>query len=83
MKKSAVNVSDHALIRYLERVVGIDVELHRRQMGVAIDKVMLEGACGVVIAGFDYRIAGETVTTVLEARRPDRRTGRQRRDRDD
>lgn len=83
MKKSRVTVSDHAVLRHLERVLGIDVESCRRHIGHKVDKVMIEGACGVVIDGFHYRISGGVVTTVLIAARPDIRCGRQRRDRDD
>lgn len=82
MKKSAIHVSDHALLRYLERVLGLDVEMHRRQMGRAVDRAMVDGAHGVIIEGFTYKIRGVTVTTVMPANRPDMRTGRQRRDRD-
>lgn len=82
MKKSAVHVTDHALLRYIQRVLGVDIELHRRQVGRSIDKVMIEGACGVIIEGFSYRLEGMTVTTVVEASLPDvrhrKRRGRRR-----
>lgn len=83
MKKSIVHVTDHALLRHLERVLGVDVEALRQEVGRSIDKVMIEGACGVVIEGFDYRIEGTTVVTVVQSSRPDKRTGRIRRVRDD
>jgi len=81
MKKSRVAVSDHALIRYLERVYKLDVELVRRELGRKIDRTFREGACAVTIDGYTYRVADGTVTTVLLASRPDLRLGRQRAER--
>lgn len=82
MKKSAVRISDHALLRYFERALGIDIEWHRRQLGRQIDKVMCDGATGVRMDGLVFRIEEETVVTVVKASAPDPKTGRQRRDRD-
>lgn len=79
MKKPIVVVSDHALVRYIERVLEIDVETLRRRIGRQVDRVVIEGAIAVTIDGFTYRLADGTVTTVLEASRPDLRLGRQRR----
>lgn len=83
MKKSRVTVSDHAVLRYLERVQGIDAESLRRHIGRQVDSVMMEGACGVIIGGFTFRIVNGVVVTVMPSSRPDPRLGRQRRDRDD
>ena len=76
MKKPRTYVSDHALLRYLERVLGVDVETHRREVGHMVDRAVQLGASGIVIEGFSYRIAGETVTTVLPTGGPDIRLGR-------
>lgn len=81
MKKPVVTVSDHALVRYIERVLDIDVETLRREIGRRIDRVVVDGACGVTIDGYTYRLIDGTVTTVLETSRPDPRLGRQRRER--
>ncbi|MCU9850368.1 hypothetical protein OEZ60_20495 [Defluviimonas sp. WL0024] len=83
MKKPITHVSDHAMIRYFERVLGIDVEHHRRLVGRRVDNAVELGASAVTIDGFQYRLQEGTVTTVLEASRPDIRTGRQRRERDE
>lgn len=81
MKKPVVIVSDHALVRYIERVLGIDVETLRREIGRRVDRGAELGACGVVLDGFVYKLQDGTVTTVMVASQPDRRCGRQRRER--
>ncbi|WP_413874143.1 hypothetical protein [Albidovulum sp.] len=81
MKKPIVIVSDHALVRYIERVLGVDVETLRREIGRRVDRGAELGACGVEIDGWLYKLSDGTVTTVLEASRPDLRRGRQRRER--
>lgn len=81
MKKPIARVSDHAVVRYLERVLGVDVEGHRRDIGHAVDRAASIGACGIVIGGFCYKMQDGVVTTVIPASRPDLRCGRQRRER--
>jgi hypothetical protein len=78
MKKPLVTVSDHAVIRYAERVLGIDMERLRREIGRRVDRSFREGACGVTAEGYTFRVQDGVVTTVLEASRPDLRLGRQR-----
>ncbi len=68
MKKSIVTVSDHAVLRYLERVASMDIERIRRSIGRSIDAVMLKGATGVIIDGIRCRIdAGSGVVTTVVA----------------
>lgn len=82
MKKPRHTVTDHALVRYFERVLGHDMEQHRREIGRKIDACfrgelgMLDGACGAVVEGFEYRISPNgNVTTVIRAERPNQRDG--------
>ncbi len=79
MKHSRTRVSDHALLRYLERVQGLDVEALRHEIGRAVDKAAGMGACGVVIEGWTYKIAqdakGATVVTVRRPGAPNIRAG--------
>ncbi|MDK3072742.1 hypothetical protein QO034_06440 [Sedimentitalea sp. JM2-8] len=71
MKKPIAQVTDHAVLRYLERVKGMDIEAVRREIGRAVDLHLDHpGACGVVVAGFSYKIAGGVVTTVIAQNRP-------------
>lgn len=83
MKKPLTNVTDHALVRYFERVLGVDMETPRRIIGHQVDEAVRLGCCSVVIEGYRYLITDGVVTTVLEASQPDPRTGRQRRQRED
>jgi len=64
------HVSDHALLRYLERVVGIDVPSHRRAMERKVSDAVERGACGLISGGYRYAIRDLTVTTVTTAKRP-------------
>lgn len=81
MKKSRTPVTDHAVLRYLERVRGVDVEHIRRTIGARVDQAVAQGACGIIIDGFTYKIDGGVVTTVLRVSRCDVRIGRKRRGR--
>ncbi|QYK42845.1 MAG: hypothetical protein KF887_07015 [Paracoccaceae bacterium] len=70
MKKSRIRVSDHAVLRYLERVGGFDVERLRREIGRRVEDAVLAGACGVQIEGVSFRVKdgpdGPVITTVIE-----------------
>ena len=83
MKRPRHHVTDHALIRWLERHNGLDVEALRcalgRRIDEAVDKVGLGDevdATGVRIEGMHFRIIGRDVVTVVLANRPDPRRGR-------
>lgn len=65
MKKPVVQVSDRAVIRYLERVMGLDIEGLRCEIGRKVNKGAGMGAAAVIIDGFRYRLADNTVTTVV------------------
>lgn len=77
MKKPIAQVTDHAVLRYLERVRGMDIEAVRREIGHIVDLSQDHpGACGVVAGGFTYRLNGGVVTGVHTQNRPNQRTGR-------
>lgn len=77
MKRSRIRVSDHALICYLERVRGVDIEAIRQAVARRVDLAMEHpGANGVVHDGFVYRLAGATVVAIAPTSVPNRRTGR-------
>lgn len=79
MKHSEIAVSDNAVLRYLERVKGIDVAAIRADIK---DKVAIasdhDAPCGVVSGGFTYKLRDGVVTTVAPANRPNIRTNRKR-----
>ena len=70
MKRARVRVTDHALLRYMQRVMGYDVETLRASLENRISATYLDGACGVTVDGYSYRIGrgadGVVVTTVLD-----------------
>lgn len=83
MKPVAI-VSDHAVLRYLERVEGVDLDALRRQIARTVDQAARQGATGVVVDGFCYKlvqdsVAGPVVATVRVAGSLDVRHGRRRR----
>lgn len=82
MKKPLHPVSDHAVLRYLERACGVDVEAVRREIGYKVALALDHpGACGVIAAGFKFKLQDGVVTTVIKVTRPDMRLGRVRKER--
>lgn len=67
-------VSDHAVLRYLERVDGIDVEAIRTRLTVDIIDTAAAFGCDTVVLGNGARLKlhGAIVATVLESRRKKR-----------
>lgn len=81
IKKSLAHVTDHAVLRYLERVQGMDIERVRREIGRSVDRAVDMGACSVVVEGFRYTLSPNgSVITVAAAVSPAPRPGRPRRD---
>lgn len=60
-------VSDHAVLRYLERAQGVDVDAARRRIAQKVSRgVALEGAA-VVVDGVKFVLREDRVVTVLKA----------------
>lgn len=78
MKKSRHPVSDHAVLRYLERVEGVDIERLRRMIGRQVDQAVEMGANRLNHDGFAYVLADGVVVTIQEACRPERCRGRRK-----
>lgn len=77
MKKPRTQVTDHAILRYLERAVDIDVEALRIALGHEVDRAMAKAdpltreidASGVVIGGLRYVIVpGPVVVTITHVK---------------
>lgn len=68
MKK--VKVTDHALIRYLERAGGFDMEKLRREIEKRVYRTAPDGCNGLTIDGVTFVIVESpverTVTTVFD-----------------
>jgi hypothetical protein len=71
MKRGRLRVSDHAVLRYLERVGGFDIERLRKDIARRVETAVQAGACGVVVDGWSFRVKdgphGPVVTTVIDA----------------
>lgn len=62
-----IAVSDHVVLRYLERVAGLDIERLRRGIRRKTRHAVNAGARSVTIDGFTYVIANGCVVTVVPA----------------
>lgn len=71
-----VHVTDHAIIRYLERACGVDVDAIRAEIARTVRRGVAQGASGVRVDGLNYRLAGATVVTVAPGASHDIRLGR-------
>jgi len=56
MKKRPIKVSNHALLRYLERVGGFEIEKLRRSIEAEIQAKAPEGASAIILDGQRYVI---------------------------
>lgn len=68
MTQRRPHVTDHAMLRYLERVVGIDVEGHRRAVEARVSRAVELGAAALVSDGYKYTLQDIRVTSVVPAR---------------
>lgn len=60
-----LQVTDHAVLRHLERVEGLDVEAIRVEIARRTSRGLQMGAASVLFNGFRYVIRGGRVVTVL------------------
>ena len=60
-----VSVTDHAIVRWLERVEGLDVATLREQIARSAAVGLAFGSRIVVVSGGKLILEGETVVTVL------------------
>jgi riboflavin synthase len=70
MTKLQVSVSDHAVLRYLERAGGFEIERLRGELQARVQRLVVPGAASVVIDGMRFVTRkgadGIIVVTVLE-----------------
>jgi hypothetical protein len=68
-----LRVSDHAMLRYLQRVGGFNIEGLRRQMELRVERIYAPGCASILIDGYRYLVKegadGPVVVTVLDADR--------------
>ncbi|MEM9968472.1 MAG: hypothetical protein AAF755_10260 [Pseudomonadota bacterium] len=70
MKKPLHTVSDHAVVRYLERVKGMNIADIRALIGKKADDSISQGASGVISEGHFYKVQDGVVTTVAPLNKP-------------
>ena len=68
--KEPIRVTDHAVLRYMERVMGLNVEMVRRHISDVCTAPASVGAVCVRAEGYRFEIAHNAVVTVA----PDRIT---------
>lgn len=87
MKKPRAHVTDHAVLRHLERVQRIDVEQVRLELGHIVDAAVKAGAKATVADGIRYILIEDRLISCVPVKsRPLRgrsRRGRAARDRED
>jgi len=68
VKKPVAHVTDHAVLRYLERVKGVDIDAVRVELGHIVDKAIEAGAGAAVIDGVKYILNDKTIVTCTEVK---------------
>lgn len=81
MKKPIAIVTDHAVLRYLERVQGVDVESARLELGFMVDDAVRQGALATVADGIRYVLVDGRLVTCVAVKSVSLRNGRRRRSR--
>lgn len=64
LKKAPLHVTDHAVVRFCERVLGMDMEGVRRVIHDTCAGAHFAGASRVIIDGFKYEMREGAVVTV-------------------
>ena len=64
--KEPVRVTDHAVLRYLERAMGLNVEVVREHILQICSGPAAFGAVSVRTEGIKFEIAGGAVVTVVQ-----------------
>lgn len=72
MKKPRHHVTDHALVRYVERVLGLDVEPLRNEIGRKVDEACEghDGMSAVIIDGWRHVIRNGSIVAIEPTSEP-------------
>lgn len=76
--KEPIRVSDHAVLRYMERAMNLNVEIVREHIASICAEPASVGAVCVRTEGVRFEIANNTVITVAPDRSNPSKTGRER-----
>ena len=75
MKHYPFTITDHAVVRYLERVMGVDIDALRAEIAAKAQLGLEMEASAVKVDGFSYRIEGRHIVTVTKSNHPCVKTG--------
>lgn len=64
------SVPDHAVLRYLERAKGVDIDAVRRHIAGLVLRGVKANGDAVVVEGVKFVLRGNVVVTVLDKRWP-------------
>lgn len=62
----AIHVTDHAILRYLERALGFDIEALRRGIADKCAAAIRAGAASKVVDGIRYEFRNGAVVTITK-----------------
>lgn len=73
MTETMPNVSDHAVLRYMERVQGFDIEAVRTHIGTICRSACRAGASSLKTEGVEFQFSnGKVVTVTPKSRGPNK-----------
>lgn len=71
-KRLSIEVTDHAIVRYLERVGGFEIDKLRHEIAARLSGCALQSDCSVMIDGYRYILRREemgdglVLTTIID-----------------
>lgn len=79
MKRSSIHITEHALLRFLERVKGIDVQAARAEITKTVERAEDHKSCLAVTSnGFRYVLMNGALVTIKRIDSKKGRAGRAR-----
>lgn len=79
LSREAIRVTDHAVLRYLERAMGLNIEVVREHILAVCGGAAAFGAVSVRAEGLRFEIRSGAITTVTPDHVLPNRTARDRR----
>lgn len=64
-RRLQLRISDHAVLRYLERVGGLEVEKLRRDIEARIARTIVPGASAVIVDGYRWVVRNSETETIV------------------
>lgn len=63
-----ITITDHALVRYLERAMGLNLDTARWRIQHAVREAAEAGASSVRVDGLTYVLQGGRVVTIIDGK---------------